>query len=353
MTRLPLPLLALLLAGCTSHAEPAPATNAPRAAPPFENGAYLNPGFKKGAFDLVRYYATRTPGVWARKLDTPPGPRPPARVGTGALRATVVNHATVLLQYDGVNVLTDPIWSARASPVQWAGPERYVPPMIAFEDLPPIDAVLISHNHYDHLDLPTLQRLEAAFHPTYIVGERQGALLREAGLQKVVELNWATHTTLANGQKVWGTEAVHWTGRKSFSGRNASLWMSYVLGTSQGPVYFAGDTGYGGQFAAAQKQFGPMRLALLPIGAYKPRWLTAFQHMDPCEAATAHRELRAAQSIAIHYGTFELSDDGQTEPIQELARCVNAQGIAPERFSATPFGSGYDVPTLPSSTVTE
>ena len=304
--------------------------------------------FKKDAFDLLRFAFEREPGVWTRALDAPIGPRPPARVGVGALRATVVNHSTVLLQFDGINVLTDPIWSTRASPVQWAGPKRFVPPGIAFADLPAIDVVLISHDHYDHLDLPTVRRLHAAFNPLFIVGERQGELLREQGVTRIQELNWGQSAALPNGSKVWGQESRHWCGRSAFS-RNTTLWLSYVLETRGGPIYFAGDTGFGAQFEASEKAFGPMRLALLPIGAYKPRWLTAYQHMEPCEAARAHLALAAAHSIAIHYGTFELADDGQTEPVTELARCLAVQQIPAASFTATPFGSGYDVPPLASS----
>ena len=303
--------------------------------------------FNKGAFDLLRYAFTRKPGAWTRNLDAPPGPPPPAKVAEGALCATVINHATVLLQFDGVNLLTDPIYSQRASPVQWAGPQRFVPPAIRFDELPHIDAVLISHDHYDHLDLPTLLRLQAAHDPMFVVGLGQGELLREAGITKITELDWWQGMQLGNGRHLWATPNMHWTGRAPW-GRNRSLWLSYVIETAGGPVYFAGDTGYGAQFAATQKRFGAMRLALLPIGAYKPRWLTAYQHMDPSEAVRAHADLHAASSLGIHFGTFELSDDGQLEPVQELARASHAAGLPPAAFIAPTFGAGYDLPPLPT-----
>ena len=297
--------------------------------------------FEIGALDLVRYYWQREAGVWTRKLDTPPGSKPLATVGEGALRATVVNHATVLIQADGLNLLTDPIWSDRASPVQWAGPRRYVSPGIRFEDLPRIDAVLISHSHYDHLDLPTLKRLKAAHDPMFYVGLGEGATLRSAGIERITELDWWQSVTLPNGRKLHGAPSVHWCGR-GFGGRDRSLWLSYVIETAGGPVYFAGDTGYGPQFKAAAERYGAMRLALLPIGAYKPRWLTAYQHIDPAEAVKAHQELKAARSLAVHFGTFELSDEGQHEPVTDLAQALAAAGLAAGAFTAPTFGSGYD-----------
>lgn len=346
-----LAISAALLASACSHGSTATAQpttpEGPLRTPAFVDGAYENPGFKKSPTDLIRFSFTREPGVWVRDLDAAPGPKPPASVAGDGLRVTVIGHATTLLQMDGINVLTDPVYSLRASPLQWTGPKRFTPPMIAFEDLPHIDAVIISHNHYDHLDLPTLRRLNAAHQPLFIVGERQGALLKDAGLTRVQELNWEGSVVLADGYSIHGAPSQHWTGR-SIGDRNQTLWMSYVLASRAGKVYFAGDTGYGRQFLQAQARFGGFRLALLPIGAYKPRWLTDFQHMDPCEALRAHRELRAAESVAIHYGTFELSDDGQTEPIQELARCVQQEALSTNAapFRVLSFGQGYDVPTL-------
>lgn len=301
--------------------------------------------FDKGALDLLRFALTREPGEWRRDLDLPPGPKPLPWAGQGALRVTVVNHASVLIQFDGQNLLTDPIWSERASPLSWAGPRRYVPPGLRFEDLPRIDAVLISHNHYDHLDLPTLQRLRAAHDPLFIVGLGEAETLRAAGLVRIVELDWWQSHRLANGRKVWGTPSVHWTGR-GLGDRNRSLWLSYLVETAGGPVYFAGDTGYGPQFRQVAERFGPMRLALLPIGAYKPRWLTAYQHLDPAEALRAAADLQAASALAIHFGTFELADDGQQEAPETLRRLRQDAGLPERAFDIPLFGSGYDFAPL-------
>lgn len=316
----------------------------------FDGERFFNPGdaFDKNALDLIRYWWESEPGQWSRDLSTPPGPPPPATVAAGALRVTFINHASVLIQADGVNLLTDPIWSQRASPVSWAGPQRYVPPGIAFDDLPEIDAVLISHDHYDHLDLPTLIRLRERFDPVIVVGLGQSALLRRHGLINTVELDWWGGWKMPSGCTLWGAPSRHWTGRLT-GGRNRSLWMSYVIETPGGPVYFAGDTGYGPHFAQTRQRYGAMRYALLPIGAYKPRWLTDYQHMDPAQALQAHVDLDAAASLAVHFGTFELSDDGQHEPPRDLAAALAARGMDAAAFHAPEFGGGYDVePLIPS-----
>ncbi|MGB0955940.1 MAG: MBL fold metallo-hydrolase, partial [Panacagrimonas sp.] len=168
------------------------------------------------------------------------------------------------------------------------------------------------------------------------------------GIQNIQELDWWQPLELENGCQLWGARSQHWTGR-GLHGRNRSLWLSFVLETKGGPVYFAGDTGYADHFKQAHQRFGAMRLALLPIGAYQPRWLTAFQHMSPDEAVQAHLDLNAARSLGIHFGTFELADDGQFEPPQALARAVARNGIASDRFHAPEFGGGYDVKPLEES----
>lgn len=305
--------------------------------------------FDVGWADLWRYYRERDPGPWQRDLRPPSHTAPPARVADGELRVTVVNHATVLLQYDGLNVLTDPIWSERASPLSWLGPQRYVAPGLAFAQLPPIDAVLISHNHYDHLDLQTLRRLDAAHAPLFVVGLGEDRWLRDAGLRRVQALDWGQRATLSGALGVRALPAKHWNGRSLLPGRrNRSLWLAFLIETRGGPVYFAGDTGYGAHFADAGDMYGPFRLALLPIGAYKPRWLTAYQHTSPEDAVRAHTDLRAAQSIGVHFGTFQLSEEGQHEPVTDLVAARQASGLADTTFIAPTFGAALTIPVLPS-----
>lgn len=304
----------------------------------------------KNLGDFLRWMGSRRRGRWTRDLAPHGQPPPPERVGEGALRATFVNQATVLLQADGLNLLTDPLWSERASPVPWAGPRRYRAPGLRFDELPPIDVVVISHNHYDHLDAETLRRLARAHRPRFVTALGNAAILRDCGIAEAVELDWGEHWQLPNGRRLHADRAQHWSGRRGYD-RNRALWMSCVIETAGGPVFFAGDSGYGPHFQAIRERHGAMRLALLPIGAYLPRWFMRYQHMNPDEAVQAHGDLQAALSLGIHYGTFELADDGQEEPVLDLQRALRERGLPLEVFPPAAFGHGYDVPALPGGTL--
>ncbi len=297
--------------------------------------------FTKSYRDLFRFLQERPPSQWVRDMTIEPGPPPEERVGWGELRVTFVNHATVLLQFDGVNLLTDPIWSKRAGPTSMLGAQRFRPAGIAFDDLPPIDAVIVSHNHFDHLDVPTLLRLQQLSSPRFFVPPGDAVWLRQRGLKNLTELDWDESAILRNGCALTAQRSRHWSQRRIMPrDRNYSLWDAYVLMTSQGPVYFAGDTGYGPHFGKTREAFGPMRLALLPIGAYLPRWFMDYQHMNPAEAVTAHDDLGALQSIGIHWGTFELAADGPTQPLLDLAHARAAAGLDPDAFIAPEHGQG-------------
>jgi L-ascorbate metabolism protein UlaG (beta-lactamase superfamily) len=234
----------------------------------------------------------------------------------GGLRTTLVNHSTVLLQQRGSNILTDPVWSERVSPLSWIGPPRRRDPGVSWENLPRIDAVLISHNHYDHLDLPTLRRLAARGDSTFIVPSGGAKLLRAEKIGPVHELDWGESLTLS-GFTIHCVPALHFSSRGLFD-RNRTLWCGYAIECRERLVYFAGDTAFGDHFAQIREKFGPPRLALLPIGAYEPRWFMSPVHMGPDEAVRAHRILGAGASIAIHHGTFQLADEGLDVPQKEL-----------------------------------
>jgi L-ascorbate metabolism protein UlaG (beta-lactamase superfamily) len=250
------------------------------------------------------------------------------------IRASFINHATVLLQTQGLNFLTDPIWSDRASPVSFAGPKRVHPPGVAFKDLPKIDYVLISHNHYDHLDLETLKRLQKAFKPIFLVGLKVSNNLRSSLPDaKIIELDWGQFYEISKDKKIHFLPAQHWSARWPWD-RNQTLWGAFAIETSGGNIYFAGDTGYGKHFKDAQKQFGKFKLALLPIGAYEPRNFMKYQHMNPEDAAQAARDLRAENSLGIHFGCFALATEGYGAPEQELAGldAPHFQAINPGEF---------------------
>jgi len=292
----------------------------------YDGSRFLNPWVEEHGFSSFWKWATnRERGKWIEMPDIPPGPPPPERVMGDTLRVTFVNHATFLLQTGGVNILTDPIWSDRCSPVQWAGPKRFRPPGIRFEDLPPIDLVLISHNHYDHLDLPTLRMLAQRDDPKVIAPLNNAHIIARAGLRQVRELDWWEDVEVdTDGRRVRITcvPAQHFSARTPFD-RNKSLWAGFVIDTASGPVYFAGDTGFGPFFQEIRDRFGPMRLSLLPIGAYLPRWFMGPQHIDPQQAVDVHRILEARLSIAMHYGTFPLADDGMEDPVRELSAALD------------------------------
>ena len=311
----------------------------------FDGRRFYNPsGIHHRSFgEFANWMLNRKPGVWRDWTSTPPGPPPPRRVTGGRLRVTFVNHATTLLQVDGLNILTDPIWSARASPFDWIGPRRVRPPGIRFQDLPPIDVVLISHNHYDHLDLSTLARLARTHDPLFVTGLGNGALLEAHGIHKIRELDWWQSLRLDKDIVLHMTPAQHFSARGLFD-RDATLWGGYYLAAPSGKIFFAGDTGMGPHFAQIRKRYGPPRLALLPIGAFRPVWFMARVHLSPADAVAAHKILGAGTSLGIHYGTFRLADDGQDEPRLKLAEALRASPAPKPRFWTLDFGEGRDVP---------
>ena len=244
-----------------------------------------------------------------------------AELRDNASRATVtwIGHSTLLVQLDGVNFLTDPTWASRSGPFGGlVGVGRYTPPAIAFDDLPRIDFVLISHDHYDHLDEPTVKHLAQQFNPRFVVPLGIKQWLADRGITNVVEMNWGESVRIG-GLTVVCTPAQHGSGRTLLD-QGRRLWASWaVLGSKR--FYFAGDTGFGTHFAQIREKFGSPRLALLPIGAYEPRWFMSAIHMAPEEAIKAHEILAAKTSIAIHHGTFQLGDESVDTPVKQLIAC--------------------------------
>lgn len=246
-----------------------------------------------------------------------PAEPPPASVNGMRCRITFINHSTVLIQYAGMNLLTDPIWSDRASPFSWLGPRRFSPPGILFEALPRIDLVLISHNHYDHLDLPTLRRLAQRDNPAFVVPLGVAALLSRNGILADKELDWWD-----TAGAITSVPARHFSAR-GITDRNRTLWCGYWIATPTGPIYFAADTAFGPHFEQIRQRLDHPRVALLPIGAYKPEWFMKPVHMSPSEAVEAHRILAPERSIAIHWGTFQLADEAYDDPVLELDQALS------------------------------
>ena len=295
----------------------------------FDGKQFFNPGAEqaRGFADVLRWQMHRDAPEWPRSVPLEHRSKPPLHEPDECLHVTFVGHASVLVQADGLNLLIDPVWSERASPVSWAGPKRVRQPGVAFEDLPPIAAVLLSHNHYDHLDVPTLRRLARDHHPEFVVPLGLRDLLKDKRIGAARELDW-WEATQVGPLPVHSVPAQHFSARGLFD-RNRTLWCGYEIETSLGNVYFAGDTGYGPHFKRIRERLGPVRFAALPIGAYLPRWFMGPVHMSPEDAAKAHEDLGSPESMAMHFGTFNLADDADGQAQAELRRALEDRS---ERF---------------------
>ncbi len=245
---------------------------------------------------------------------------------------TWIGHATLLIQAGGVNILTDPHMSERASPVSFAGPKRVVPPALSFEELPRIDLVLISHNHYDHLDEGTVKQLASSRNgsPLFLVPLGVKEWFQAKGIHNVREMDW-WETDEVPGLTLHFVPTQHWSARSPFD-RNETLWGAWVVESPDFRFFFCGDAGYSDHFREIARKFGSFDLAAIPIGAYEPRWFMKAAHINPAEAVQVHRELDSRFSIAIQWGTFVLSDEPLDEPPVRLAEALAEAGVDPGRF---------------------
>jgi L-ascorbate metabolism protein UlaG (beta-lactamase superfamily) len=303
----------------------------------FDGERYFNPYApqRKTKADLRRWRSTRQKQPWPERVEDPARP-PPGRTGRDRVSATFIGHSTFLLQIGGICVLTDPIWSERCSPVSFAGPRRARRPGQSLDALPGVDIILVSHNHYDHMDLPTLRKVRKRWAPLVATGLGNAHHLAKAGIPSAVELDWWQSTELA-GARITYVPAQHFSSRGLYD-RNKCLWGGFVVEAGGAVVYFAADTGYSPHFEEIGSKFPRIDLALLPIGAYEPRWFMSQQHMDPPEAVRAHLELRPARSIGIHFGTFQLTDEAIDAPVISLRESRAQAGLAEADFDVLAFG---------------
>lgn len=316
----------------------------------FDGLRFFNPGHSntdRSVRDILRWKLKEKAAVWPRSVSvrqTIPDARVPG------LRATIVGHASVLIQAGGLNVLTDPVWSERASPLPFFGPRRVGAPGIAFDALPPIDAVLLSHNHYDHMDMATLRRLHVRDRPLMVTPLGNDAILRRAirGV-RVVAGDWWDRVDIGKGGEVTIIPAYHWSARTGRD-RRMALWCGFMLSTVGGRVHFAGDTGYGDGriFREVRQRIGRPDLALIPIGAYAPRWFMSAQHTDPNEAVQILEDLEAARAVGIHWGVFQLTDEGRDEPRELLVEALARRGISERVFLPGEPGLSYEALIGPS-----
>jgi L-ascorbate metabolism protein UlaG (beta-lactamase superfamily) len=283
--------------------------------------------------------------TWPEWVPSPHADTPPARVEGDTVRLSFVGHVSWLIQAAGLNILIDPVWSERVSPLSFAGPKRRNDPGIAFDALPEIDVVLVSHGHYDHLDRPTLSRLAANFTPRVITPLGNDVAMREADRAIRAEaFDWHDRVELGNRLAVTLVPTRHWSARGLFD-RNKALWASFVLETPAGKIYIVCDSGYGEgkHFGRVAEAHGPLRLAILPIGAYEPRWFMRDQHMNPSDAVKALADCGAEQALAHHHGTFQLTDEAIDAPAMALAEALDAAKLPREKFAVLKPGQVVEI----------
>ncbi|MGK7860968.1 MBL fold metallo-hydrolase [Falsiroseomonas sp. E2-1-a4] len=290
-----------------------------------------------GPRDVWRWYRQRQVAPWPSWVQDPPQP-PPPRLPAGQIGATFIGHASWLVQIGGVAVLIDPVWSPRASPLPFAGPKRVRAPGQKLEVLPRVDLLLVSHNHYDHCDLATLKRVQARWAPPSVTSLGTGRLLAKAGLDTPRECDWWDSAEVA-GLRVTHVPAQHFSARTLFD-RNRALWGGFIIQAPDGAtVYFAGDSGWCPHFTEISRRFPRIDLALMPVGAYAPRWFMQTQHMNPDEAVQAHIACGAQTSLAMHFGTFfRLTDEPIDQPAALLEAAKARHGVAPDAFRVPGFG---------------
>jgi L-ascorbate metabolism protein UlaG (beta-lactamase superfamily) len=304
------------------------------------DGRFFNlaPPFPDRDFgDILRWRREASPKPWPAHVR---GEQVAPAARCEATRITMVGHATVLIQTRGLNLLTDPFWSRRASPLPFIGPKRACPPAVAFDALPRIDAVLVSHNHYDHLDMATLRRLVKRDSPLIVTPLGNDAIIgRAIRSARLHACDWWDSCGLGRQVGITLVPAQHWSSRL-VRDRRMALWGGFFIRADAEKIYFAGDTGFGdgGLFKTIRARMGAPDVALIPIGAYEPRWFMQDQHVNPEEAATIFRELGAGQAIGMHWGVIRLTDEGRDEPRERLAAALAGRGIAPENFVAAEPG---------------
>jgi L-ascorbate metabolism protein UlaG (beta-lactamase superfamily) len=306
--------------------------------PHFDGNVFSNPGYQRESTPAGYLWRRLTipKAEWPESIEIEAVAPPPQRVIDGTARITLVGHATILIQVAGLNIITDPFWSDRASPFSFAGPKRATRPGVAFDALPPIDVVLISHNHYDHLDLPTLRRLDARDRPRVIVPLGNRPLVQSAMPEsEVSEHDWGSVVSIKPDTVIAVEPMLHGSGRTPFD-QQKTLWAAFVLNVGGFKIYHVGDAGYGdGQiYRDAAAKFGGFDLAILPIGAYEPQSFMKNAHMTPAQALMAMNDAKAKRALAHHFGALALGFESYEAPPAALKAALLSAKLPPESFPA-------------------
>lgn len=294
---------------------------------------------------FLKWQLTKNRRSWPSVVPNTQFDIPPQRVDGQALRISNVGHVTFLIQTQGLNILTDPVWSQRASPLSFIGPKRVIQPGIHFDDLPEIDLILVSHNHYDHLDVVTLDKLWKRDKPRIIVPLENDTIIKAYNADIEVEAyDWGESVVINEKMQVHLDPMQHWSARGLFD-QNKALWAAFTLTSDSGPIYFVGDAGYGeGEYYKEAKQkYGHFRAALLPMGAYEPRWFMQYPHMNPEDMLKAHLDLGSPYTIPSHYHVFRLTDEGYGEVLTDLEKAMEKLEIG-ENIKLLSVGEYWDVP---------
>jgi len=299
----------------------------------------------KKLWEVLRWQITKQAAKWPASAPSGFSDTPPLQVTGNKVRFSFVGHASWLIQTAGLNILVDPVWSERASPVSFVGPKRVNDPGIPFDKLPPIDLVLVSHGHYDHLDVRTLSKLAAKFSPRVITPLGNDVTMTSTDSAIRAEgFDWGSRIEIGNGVAVTLVPTRHWSARGLFD-RNKALWASFVLETPAGKIYLVCDSGYGtgAHFRRVRELYGPIRAATLPIGAYEPRWFMREMHMNPEDAVKALADCGAEVALAHHHGTFQLTDEAIDAPVNALAVALDAAKLPSEKFVALKPGQVFEI----------
>ena len=305
----------------------------------FDGTRFFNPhGAPPRPFkDVITWQRTRHQTAWPASRPLRSYPPPPDVVPPGRIAVTFVGHSTFLVRTPSAAFITDPVFTTHAGPFGRIGPRRVRPPAIALADLPALDFVLLTHNHYDHMQPRSLRALASGTTPAIVTSLGLGMSVRALGFRYTAELDWWQSDDLPGGARVTSVPARHFSARTPWD-RDRTLWAGFVVESGGVVVYFAGDTGYSEELADIGRRFPHIDLALIPIGAYEPRWFMQPVHVNPEEAVQIHLDVGARRSIGMHFGTFHLTDEGIDEPISALARARDAAGVGPDVFDVLDFG---------------